>query len=98
MTTLNQLLIAEATEYEFKSAVEANKPRSWLKTVSAFVNGVGCSIYFGVSDNGVAIGFDNAQKAAEQVSELIEASKQMLVSKISNTLQTENWIRLKLPA
>ncbi len=41
MTTLNQLLIAEATEYEFKSAVEVNKPRSWLKTVSAFANGVG---------------------------------------------------------
>ena len=73
MTTLNQLLIAEATEYEFKSAVEANKPRSWLKTVSAFANGVGGSIYFGVSDNGIAIGLDNAQKAAEQVSELIKA-------------------------
>ncbi len=73
MTTLNQLLIAEATEYEFKSAVEANKPRSWLKTVSAFANGVGGSIYFGVSDEGVAIGLDNAQRAAEQVSEFIKA-------------------------
>jgi len=73
MPTLNQLLIAEATEYEFKSAVEVNKPRSWLKTVSAFANGVGGSIYFGVSEDGVAIGLDNAQKAAEQVSELIKA-------------------------
>ncbi len=73
MTTLNQFLIAEATEYEFKSAVEINKPRSWLKTVSAFANGVGGSIYFGVSDDGVAIGLDNAQKAAEKVSELIKA-------------------------
>jgi len=72
MTTLNQLLIAEATEYEFKSAVEASKPRSWLKTVSAFANGVGGSIYFGVSDDGVTIGLDNAQKAAAQVSELIK--------------------------
>ena len=73
MKTLNQYLIAEATEYEFKSAVEANKPRSWLKTISAYANGVGGSIYFGVSDNGVAIGLDNAQRAAEQVSELIKA-------------------------
>ncbi len=73
MTTLNQFLIAEATEYEFKSAVEINKPRSWLKTVSAFANGVGGSIYFGVSDDGIAIGLDNAQKAAEKVSELIKA-------------------------
>lgn len=61
MTTLNQLLIAEATEYEFKSAVEANKPRSWLKTVSAFANGVGGSIYIGVSDDGIAIGLDDPQ-------------------------------------
>lgn len=49
MSTLSQLLVAEATEYEFKSTVEANRPRSWLKTVSAFANGVGGSIYIGVS-------------------------------------------------
>jgi len=73
MPTLNQLLIAEATEYEFKSIVELNKPRSWLKTVSAFANGVGGSLYFGVSDNGVAIGLENPQQAAEQISELIKA-------------------------
>lgn len=73
MATLNELLIAEATEYEFKSAVEVNKPRSWLKTVSAFANGVGGSIYFGVSDAGVVTELDNPQKAAEQVSELIKS-------------------------
>jgi ATP-dependent DNA helicase RecG len=43
-----------------------------LKTVSAFANGVGGSIYFGVSNDGVAIGLDNPQQAAEQVSELIK--------------------------
>jgi len=72
MTTLNQLLIAEATEYEFKSTVEVSKPRSWLKTVSAFANGIGGSIYFGVSDDGVAVGLDNPQQAAEQISEIIK--------------------------
>lgn len=72
MTTLTQLLVAEATEYEFKSAVEANKPRSWLKTVSAFANGVGGSIYIGVSDDGVAIGLNDPQKDAEVVSNLIK--------------------------
>ena len=72
MATLNQLLLAEATEYEFKSAVEIRKPRSWLKTVSAFANGVGGSLYFGVSDNGVTIGLDDPQKAAEHISELIK--------------------------
>ena len=82
MTTLNRLLIAEATEYEFKSAVEANKPRSWLKTVSAFANGVGGSIYFGVSDDGVVIGLDNPQKAVEQVSELIKARIEPAVNNV----------------
>jgi predicted HTH transcriptional regulator len=72
MPTLNQLLIAEATEYEFKSAVEVNKPRSWLKTVSAFSNGVGGSIYIGVSDDGIVVGLDNPQKIAEQVSDFIK--------------------------
>lgn len=72
VTTLNQLLIVEATEYEFKSVVEANKPRSWLKTVSAFTNGVGGSIYFGVSDDGAAIGLEAPQQSAERISELID--------------------------
>jgi predicted HTH transcriptional regulator len=73
MSTLNQLLIAEATEFDFKSAAEVSKPRSWLKSVSAFANGVGGSLYFGVSDDGVAVGLDNPQKVAEQISEFIKA-------------------------
>lgn len=36
MPILDELLIAEATEYEFKSTMEIVKPKSWLKTVSAF--------------------------------------------------------------
>ncbi|MDR1827992.1 MAG: putative DNA binding domain-containing protein [Methylobacteriaceae bacterium] len=73
MATLTQLLIAEATEYEFKSDVEANRPRSWLKTVSAFANGVGGSIYFGVSDDGRVTGLKSPQQDAAKVSELIRA-------------------------
>jgi len=82
MTTLNRLLIAEATEHEFKSAVEANKPRSWLKTVSAFANGVGGSIYIGVSDDGIAIGLDNPQQDAEAVSGLIKTRIEPAVKNI----------------
>jgi predicted HTH transcriptional regulator len=73
MSTLNLFLIAEATEYEFKSAAEVNKPRSWLKSVSAFANGVGGSLYFGVSDDGVAFGLDDPQKVSGKISELIKA-------------------------
>ena len=50
MKILKELLIAEATEYEFKSELEIKRPKSWLKTVSAFVNGLGGSFYFGVDD------------------------------------------------
>ena len=31
-------LIAEATECDFKVALETKKPKSWLKSVSAFSN------------------------------------------------------------
>ena len=89
MPALNQLLIAEATEYEFKFSIELNKPRSWLKTVSAFANGVGGSIYFGVSNEGVAVGLANPQQAAEQVSELIKARIEPAVNVVLEPLNVD---------
>jgi len=32
-------LIAECTTYDFKVMLEEKKPKSWLKSVSAFANG-----------------------------------------------------------
>ena len=32
------ILIAEATVCDFKEALEVRKPKSWLKSVSAFAN------------------------------------------------------------
>ena len=69
---LNEYLMAEATEYEFKSALEIEKPKSWLKTVSAFANGVGGSIYFGVDDNGKLVGIDDIRKTTDKISEIIK--------------------------
>lgn len=40
-------LIAECTAYDFKVMLEEKKPKSWLKSVSAFANGLGGSIFFG---------------------------------------------------
>jgi predicted HTH transcriptional regulator len=99
MPTLNQLLIAEATEYEFKSTVEANKPRSWLKTVSAFANGVGGSIYFGVADDGAILGLQSPQDAAEKVSELIKARIDPTVTVILEPLQVDgkDLLRMRVP-
>lgn len=39
--------IGETTEYDKKVALEVRKPKSWLKSVSAFANGV---LLFGISN------------------------------------------------
>jgi len=73
MKTLNEILIAEATEHDFKLMLEEKNPLSWLKTVSAFANGFGGSLYFGVDDNGVVVGLEDAQHTADKISEFIVA-------------------------
>ena len=39
----------EATLCDYKLSLETEKPKSWIKSVSAFANGVGGSIRFGYS-------------------------------------------------
>ena len=46
-------LIGEATEYDKKEMLEEKDPRSWCKSVSAFANGIGGSLIFGIVDNSV---------------------------------------------
>jgi ATP-dependent DNA helicase RecG len=72
MQTLGELLLAESTEYEFKSELEAKRPKSWLKTVSAFANGMGGRLFFGVDDDGGIIGIDDVKRTSEQISNLIK--------------------------
>lgn len=64
--------IAETTDIEYKSQVEKTKPKSWLKTVSAFANTAGGTIVFGVDDDThEEIGIKNPQQDAEYVSQSI---------------------------
>jgi ATP-dependent DNA helicase RecG len=72
MTKLNELLLAESTEYEFKSKLEIKKPKSWLKTVSAFANGAGGRFFYGVCDDGTVTGLDDVKTVTEQISKLIQ--------------------------
>lgn len=65
-------LVFEATECDFKSAVEVKKPKSWLKSVSAFANGIGGSLWFGVGNDRRVVGLADAQSDAEAVSRLIK--------------------------
>jgi ATP-dependent DNA helicase RecG len=65
-------LIVEATECDFKIALEKKKPKSWLKSVSAFANGIGGVLFFGVANNTSVIGLTNAQADAEYISAKIK--------------------------
>lgn len=65
-------LIGEATEYDKKAMVEVRKPKSWLKSVSAFANGVGGVLIFGIADDDSVIGIDDTKKAMEVISEQIK--------------------------
>lgn len=64
--------IAEATECDFKVALEIKKPKSWLKSVNAFANGIGGTLIFGIDDNRNVVGLTDAQADAEAISRLIK--------------------------
>lgn len=65
-------LVAETTECDFKVAIETKKPKSWLKSVSAFANGVGGRLFLGVDDNKNIVGLSDVQNDAELISRLIK--------------------------
>ena len=48
-------LIAECTAYDFKEMLEEKRPKSWLKSVSAFANTLGGSLFFGIENDGVRV-------------------------------------------
>lgn len=65
-------LIGEATEYDKKVMLEVKKPKSWLKSVSAFANGVGGVLIFGIADDDSVVGIDDVKKTMEVISEQIK--------------------------
>lgn len=58
-------LIAECTAYDFKVMLEEKKPKSWLKSVSAFANGLGESLFFGIDNDGMVKGLADVQHVCE---------------------------------
>ena len=64
-------LISECTAYDFKLMLEEKKPKSWLKSVSAFANGLGGSLFFGIDNEGILKGLDNVQYVCETISSKI---------------------------
>ena len=65
-------LIGEATAYDKKQMLEIKRPKSWLKSVSAFANGEGGILIFGISDDDEIVGLADAESDAERISEEIK--------------------------
>ena len=61
-------LISECTAYDFKLMLEEKKPKSWLKSVSAFANGLGGSLFFGIDNDGIIKGLVDVQPVCEVIS------------------------------
>ena len=53
--------------------LEVKRPKSWLKSVSAFANGKGGTLIFGISDDDRIVGLADAESDAEKISEEIKS-------------------------
>lgn len=76
--------IGEVTEYDKKKQLEERKPKSWLKSVSAFANGVGDALLFGIADDDTLVGVTNAKTDSEKISEAIKSRIDPNVVNLSN--------------
>ena len=65
-------LVGETTEYDKKVALQVKKPKSWLKSVSAFANGKGGMLIFGIDDDDNVVGLEDAKRDSEIISEQIK--------------------------
>lgn len=62
----------ESSNIDFKEKLELKKPKTWLKSVSAFANTNGGILLFGIRDvDREAIGLENIIQDSEKVSQLI---------------------------
>lgn len=65
---------AETSNIDYKVSLEINKPKSWLKSVSAFANTKGGIILFGVDDTTHELkGLNNIQEVSEKITEIINS-------------------------
>ena len=92
--------IGETTEYDKKEMLEERKPKSWLKSISAFANGIGGALVFGVSDDEELVGLTDAKDVSEKISETVK-TKMDPIPQIILENQSENgrdFIIVNVPA
>lgn len=89
--------IAGATNIEYKSRVERLKPKSWLKTVSAFANTIGGTIVFGIDDGThERIGLVNPQADVEFVTQTIRDRIDPIPHFITNVEEVSKKVTLSI--
>jgi len=94
-------LLGEATEYDKKQAVERRKPKSWLKSVSAFANTSGGILMFGMTDGGAIVGLEDIKSDSEFVSQKIKeriSPFPEIVMKLHRTEAGQDLLLLHVPA
>ncbi|OLR64167.1 helix-turn-helix domain-containing protein [Peptoniphilus porci] len=64
--------LGETNLYDKKEKLERNKPKAWLKSVSAFANGRGGKLIFGVREDNTILGISDYQEVSENISEIIK--------------------------
>lgn len=91
-------LISECTEYDFKVMLEEKKPKSWLKSVSAFANGLGGSLFFGIDNEGAVKGLNDVQHVCETISSKIRDYMDPLpeVEMMPQTVDRHNVLQVKV--
>ncbi len=64
--------IGETSSYDKKVQLERHKPKSWLKSVSAFANSKGGVLIWGIDDEDRLVGLDDAKGDSEFISMMIK--------------------------
>ena len=89
--------LTESTYSDFKEKLEVKKPKSWLKSVSAFANGLGGDLYFGISDKThKVVGIENVQEAIDKISEIIKDRITPMIKFAVQSIKEENKDIIKL--
>jgi len=93
-------LIGETTEYDKKETLEEKKPKSWLKSVSAFANGIGGALIFGITDDEELIGVTDSKYMSERISEIIKTKMDPIPQVILEILAEaeQEFVILRVPS
>lgn len=83
-------LISECTAYDFKLMLEEQKPKSWLKSVSAFANGLGGSLFLGVDNDGGGLSEKKLTERQQNIVNMIKENPFISAKQMSETLSVSS--------